>query len=308
VTDADRVAVLIDCDNISWQLGGAVLAEAAKKGTLSIKRGYGDWASSYLSGWKSQLPVLAIQPMQQPAYIAGKNATDAALIIDAMDLLFSGNVDVFFLVSRDSDFTRLAMRLRESGRRVYGIGAQKTHISFQNACDRFTFTEVLTRQDADALDASRLNASADNAGSVELERAVAPAPDERLDTSAVPDIKEILMTALVATERDDGWAPLPTVGAYIVNNHPSFDSRNYGFPRLGMLVRSLDYVDVKSVSGPDGSAHRPGQLVRHQTRLHLLRSLPVRRLRCRRHLQRVLGPRSLAWHEYPALLGGLCAL
>jgi uncharacterized protein (TIGR00288 family) len=254
VTDADRVAVLIDCDNISWRLGGAVLAEAAKKGTLSIKRGYGDWASSYLGGWKSQLPVHAIQPMQHPAYIAGKNATDAALIIDAMDLLFSGNVDVFFLVSSDSDFTRLAMRLRESGRRVYGIGAQKTHIAFQNACDRFTFTEVLTRQAADALDASRLDAAAGKAGSVELERSAAPVPDERLDTSAVPDIKEILMSALVATERDDGWAPLSTVGAYMVNNHPSFDSRNYGFPRLGMLVRSLDFVDVKSVIGPDGSA------------------------------------------------------
>src|SRR3954451_24867527 len=148
VADADRVAVLIDCDNISWQLGGAVLAEAAKTGTLGVKRGYGDWSSPYLSGWKSQLPVYAIQPMQQSAYIAGKNATDSALIIDAMDLLYSGNVDVFFIVSSDSDFTRLAMRLRESGRRVYGIGARKTPSAFQNACDRFTYVEVLIGGDA----------------------------------------------------------------------------------------------------------------------------------------------------------------
>jgi uncharacterized protein (TIGR00288 family) len=255
VADADRVAVLIDCDNISWQLGGAVLAEAAKKGTLGVKRGYGDWSSPYLSGWKSQLPVHAIQPMQQSAYIAGKNATDSALIIDAMDLLYSGNVDVFFLVSSDSDFTRLAMRLRESGRRVYGIGAQKTHVSFQNACDRFTFTEVLTGHAADARDATSGDGASATAGPDRPAGATTPAWDERLDTSAVPDIKEILVPALLATVRDDGWAPLSTVGTYIVNNHPSFDSRNYGFPRLGMLVGSLDFVEVKGVSGPDGSSH-----------------------------------------------------
>jgi uncharacterized protein (TIGR00288 family) len=254
VTDTDRVAVLIDCDNISWQLGGAVLAEAATKGILSIKRGYGDWSSSYLSGWKSQLPLHAIQPIQQPAYIVGKNASDSALIIDAMDLLYSGNVDVFFLVSSDSDFTRLAMRLRESGRRVYGIGAQKTHLSFQNACDRFTFTEVLTKPSPDLPSLSSQIATPGILHAVDLEPA-APAADEQLDTSAVPDIKEILVSALMATVRDDGWAPLSTVGAYIVNNQPSFDSRNYGFPRLGMLVRSLDFVEVKGVSGPDGSVH-----------------------------------------------------
>jgi len=228
VTDTDRVAVLIDCDNISWQLGGAVLAEAAKQGTLGIKRGYGDWGSSSLSGWTSQLALHAIQPMQQPTYVAGKNATDSALIIDAMDLLYSGNVDVFFLVSSDSDFTRLAMRLRESGRRVYGIGAQKTHIAFQNACDRFTFTEVLTREAAAALDSS----DKDVAASAYVASGLAGAAplDDRLDRSTVPDLREILVPALVATARDDGWAPLSTVGTYIVNNHPTFDSRNYGFP------------------------------------------------------------------------------
>lgn len=255
MADADRVAVLIDCDNISWQLGGAVLAEAAKTGTLGVKRGYGDWSSSYLNGWKSQLPLHAIQPMQQSAYIAGKNATDSALIIDAMDLLYSGNVDVFFLVSSDSDFTRLAMRLRESGRRVYGIGAQKTHVSFQSACDRFTFTEVLTGHAADALDATSGDEASAAAGPDGNAGATTPAWRQRLDTSAIPDITEILVPALLATVRDDGWAPLSTVGAYIVKNQPSFDSRNYGFSRLGMLVRSLDFVEVKGVSGPDGSSH-----------------------------------------------------
>lgn len=255
MADSDRVAVLIDCDNISWQLGGAVLAEAAQTGTLGVKRGYGDWSSPYLSGWKNQLALHAIQPMQQSAYIAGKNATDSALIIDAMDLLYSGNVDVFFLVSSDSDFTRLAMRLRESGRRVYGIGAQKTHVSFQNACDRFTFTEVLTAHAAGALDATSGDEASALGGPDDPAGPTAHSWDGSLDTAAVPDIKDVLVPALVATARDDGWAPLGTVGNHIVKNHPSFDSRNYGFARLGMLVRSLDFVEVKGISGPDGSSH-----------------------------------------------------
>lgn len=244
MTDASRVAVLIDCDNISWQLGAAVLAEAAGKGTLSVKRGYGDWSSHALSGWKKQLPVLAIQPMQQPAYVAGKNATDSALIIDAMDLLYSGNVDTFFLVSSDSDFTRLAMRLRESGRRVFGIGAQKTPVSFQNACDRFTFTEVLV-------------ASADGPTSAGDGAARAPVVtvEDALDATAVPPIEAVLVPAIRAMERDDGWSALSSVGAYIVNNHPSFDSRNYGSPRLGQLVRVLEFVEVKQVASSDGSEH-----------------------------------------------------
>jgi hypothetical protein len=240
MTDATRVAVLIDCDNISWQLGAAVLAEAAGKGTLGVKRGYGDWSSQALSGWKKQLPVLAIQPMQQPAYVAGKNATDSALIIDAMDLLYSGNVDTFFLVSSDSAFTRLAMRLRESGRRVFGIGAQKTPVSFQNACDRFTFTEVLA-------------AGVPGPEGATAEQALSA--DDVLDATALPPLEMILVPAVRAMERDDGWAPLSSVGTYIVNNHPTFDSRNYGSPRLGQLVRGLDFVDVKQVASPDGSEH-----------------------------------------------------
>ena len=144
MTDPVRVAVLIDCDNISYKVANEVLGETAKHGTLSIKRGYGDWASMHLSGWRPELTKHAIQPVQQFAYRAGKNATDTALIIDAMDLLYSNTVDVFCLVTSDSDFTRLAMRLRESGRRVYGIGARNTPEALTNAYDRFTFIEVLT--------------------------------------------------------------------------------------------------------------------------------------------------------------------
>jgi len=213
--------------------------------TLGVKRGYGDWSSQARSGWKKQLPVLAIQPMQQPAYVAGKNATDSALIIDAMDLLYSGSVDTFFLVSSDSDFTRLAMRLRESGRRVFGIGAQKTPVSFQNACDRFTFTEVLVRTAAAPASEAAQDAAPPPAATV----------DGVLDATAVPPIEDVLVPAVRAMERDDGWATLSSVGAYIVNNHPSFDSRNYGSPRLGQLVRRLDFVDVKQVASTDGAEH-----------------------------------------------------
>src|SRR4051794_18620687 len=147
MTDATRVAVLIDCDNISHRWAQAILGETAKHGTLGIKRGYGDWASDHLKNWRPELAMHAIQPVQQFAYSTGKNSTDFALVIDAMDLLYSGSVDAFCIVSSDSDFTRLAMRLRESGKRVYGIGARKTPAAFQNACDRFTYLEVLRAEE-----------------------------------------------------------------------------------------------------------------------------------------------------------------
>ncbi len=243
--DTNRVAVLIDCDNISWQLGGAVLAEAAKQGTLGIKRGYGDWSSPHLSGWKRQLSLHAIQPMQ----LSADHRRDGPAVLGQRRRVLPRVERQRLHAAGD------AAAGVESGRRVYGIGAQKTHVAFQNACDRFTFTEVLTKQPAGALALSGQDAAAVDAGIAELAPAEAAVADQRLDTSAVPDIKDILVPALVATARDDGWAPLSTVGTYIVNNHPSFDSRNYGFPRLGSLVRSLDFVEVKSVPGPDGSAH-----------------------------------------------------
>jgi hypothetical protein len=243
MSQTDRVAVLIDCDNTSWKLGEAVLAEAARHGTLSIKRGYGDWSREDMSCWKAQLAEHALQPVQQTAFVNGKNATDAALIIDAMDLLYSGNVDVFVLVSSDSDFTRLAMRLREDGRCVYGIGRQKTHASFQNACDRFTFTEVLVQQSADG---------AVPAVSQGPPRASAPG-EPSLDPTAVPDADDVLLRAITATMRDDGWAALSSVGAYVVNSSPTFDSRNYGFAKLSMLVRSRKAIEVKSVASNGGS-------------------------------------------------------
>lgn len=249
MTDTSRVAVLIDCDNISAKQAKAILAETARHGTLSVKRGYGDWASPQLAGWKAELSKHAIQPIQQFAYVTGKNATDTALIIDAMDLLYSDNVDLFYIVSSDSDFTRLAMRLRESGRRVFGIGAKKTPEAFTNACDRFTFVEVLGGRPlvGELADQPGTPEPADRDDSTPPAHDTTPEPEQPL-----PDLHDIVVSAIRASAKDDGWAPLASVGWYIVNNTPSFDSRNYGYPKLGTLVRDLAFVEVKEVPDSGG--------------------------------------------------------
>lgn len=253
----DRVAVLIDCDNISWQLSKEILGETAKHGTLSIKRGYGDWTSPRLNGWKAELPKHAIQPVQQFAYVNGKNATDTALIVDAMDLLYSGNVDVFCIVSSDSDFTRLAMRLRESGRRVFGIGERKSIEAFRNACDRFTFLEVLQGHSLVAPIGQPSAAGGSQAGAVAAHqvRHDSPLSDGQEAQPSLPRLEDLLLAAVNASAKEDGWAQLSTVGWYVVNNDPSFDSRNYGYPKLGPLVRDLAFLEVKEVPDAAGSTH-----------------------------------------------------
>src|SRR6478752_4012209 len=146
--DTSRLAVLIDADNTSPKLIKEMFEELAGYGTLTVKRAYGDWTNQHLTGWKEHLLANAISPQQQFAYTTGKNATDSALIIDAMDLLYTGNIDTFCLVTSDSDFTRLATRLREAGKRVYGIGSRNASTAFQNACDRFTYVEVVAEASA----------------------------------------------------------------------------------------------------------------------------------------------------------------
>jgi hypothetical protein len=223
--NTDKLAVLIDADNAQPGVAGELLAEVARYGTATIKRAYGDWTTPDLGGWKESLHSLAIQPIQQFRYTTGKNATDSALIIDAMDLLHGGSVDGFCLVSSDSDFTRLATRIREAGLAVYGFGEKKTPRPFVVACDRFVFTEI-------------------------LRPAVAgPAVSELHDDLLQP----ILTTAVTAATREDGWAPLSVVGSLVVKSNPSFDPRNYGCQKLGELVRRQPYLDVQSGSGPDGS-------------------------------------------------------
>lgn len=241
-----RVALLVDCDNVSWERAAAITAEAATHGLLGVKRGYGDWGSQYLKGWRSVLPRLAIQPMQQIAYVAGKGATDIALVIDAMDLLYSGNVDTFCLVANDSDYTRLAMRLREAGKRVVGIGSKHASAAFSSACDRFTFLDVLADTDdiEDEVAVEENRAVVSPTGSQE-----AVVDDMPPVAGDVPGLANMLRAAVTARLEDNGWALLSNVGHHLVANHPTFDSRNYGYARLGLLVRDQPFLQVQEVQG-----------------------------------------------------------
>lgn len=224
-----RLAVLIDADNASASVVKELLEEIAKFGTASVKRAYGDWTTPNLAGWKEHLHRHAIQPIQQFAYTKGKNSTDASLIIDAMDLLYADNVDGFCLVSSDSDFTRLATRLREAGKVVYGLGEQKTPEAFRAACNRFIFFEVLRPSSGTAQ--------------------VQPKVDD------VPNLRDTLAQAVTATSRDSGWASLSAVGSYIAKNDPSFDTRLYGSAKLSELVRKQPYVEVKETVDASGFIH-----------------------------------------------------
>jgi uncharacterized protein (TIGR00288 family) len=224
-TSPERLAVLIDADNTSPKYVRALLDELASYGTATVKRAYGDWTTSQLGGWKRELNQFAIVPMQQFAYTTGKNSTDSTLIIDAMDLLYSGNVDAFALVSSDSDFTRLATRLRESGKRVYGLGQGKTPASFVAACDRFIYLEVLP------------------------DEPVAPSADPESAEPQLPNLESLLSRAVNAVSQDDGAASLSGLGSYLRSSHPAFDPRLYGFAKLSDLVRAQRYLTVTGTGG-----------------------------------------------------------
>ncbi|WP_137295484.1 NYN domain-containing protein [Nocardioides dongxiaopingii] len=224
-----RLAVLIDADNTSGAHAAAILEELATYGVPTIKRAYGDWTTSNLTGWKSALLEHAIAPIQQFANTRGKNSTDSALIIDAMDLLYGGNLDAFAIVSSDSDFTRLATRLRESGKQVYGLGRRTTPSALIAACDKFIFLEVLTA------------GGSAGAGDEPVD------PDESV--APLPDLETILRAAVEATAQEDDWAHLGSIGNHLAKRHASFDPRNYGFPKLISLVRAQTYLDVEQAGG-----------------------------------------------------------
>ncbi len=230
-----KLAVLIDADNAQSSIIQELLAEVSRHGVASVKRAYGDWTTTNLKGWKEMLHRMAIQPMQQFSYTAGKNSTDSSLIIDAMDLLHSGKLDGFCLVSSDSDFTRLATRIRESGLIVYGFGEKKTPEAFVAACDRFVYTEIL-RPAVTAAEIARPSA----------EQAQPPAPA----------LRPMVEQAVTAAAREDGWASLSQVGQFLLKTNPSFDSRNYGCQRLGELMRLQKYLEIReSVVVEGGSVH-----------------------------------------------------
>jgi uncharacterized LabA/DUF88 family protein len=245
VTTTSRIAVLIDADNTSASHAGALLQELARYGVPTVKRAYGDWTTQQLVRWKEQLHRHAIQPIQQFAYTTGKNSTDSALIIDAMDLLYSGTLDAFAIVSSDSDFTRLATRLRESGKTVYGIGRRRTPASLVAAVDRFIFLEVLG--DTEAAEPADAADSADTAGASATGTAATAAAESPEDAVPLPDLRKMLTAAVNSTSQDDGWSTLSQIGSHLGRSNPSFDSRNHGFPKLVDLVRSQDYLDVEQV-------------------------------------------------------------
>jgi len=223
--NTDKLAVLIDADNAQPSIVDGLLSEIANYGIANVKRIYGDWTASGLKGWKDVLLHHSIQPMQQFAYTKGKNATDSAMIIDAMDLLYTGSFNGFCLVSSDSDFTKLASRIRESGLIVYGFGEQKTPPAFVSACDKFIYTEVLRAK-------TNENEAIKKKSSSEMKR----------DTKLV----NLLRNAVEASSDDSGWANLGPVGSNIAKQAPDFDPRNYGYAKLGELVAATSLFDVES--------------------------------------------------------------
>lgn len=227
VTENASIAVLIDADNAQATIINGLLSEVAKFGVASVKRIYGDWTTPNLGSWKNVLLEHSIQPIQQFRYTTGKNATDSAMIIDAMDLLYANTFDGFCIVSSDSDFTRLASRIREAGKRVYGFGEKKTPQPFVAACDRFIYTEVFSV-----------------AENTDKETTKTPGHKLRQDTKLI----NLFRTAIEAASNEDGWANLGAVGSNIVKNAPEFDPRNYGYSKLSDLAKAVELFEIEKTS------------------------------------------------------------
>lgn len=229
-----KLAVLIDGDNIPSAYVKEMMEEIAKYGNPTIKRIYGDWTKPTLSKWKNLLLENAITPIQQYGYTTGKNATDSAMIIDAMDILYSEKVNGFCLVSSDSDFTRLATRLREAGMQVFGIGEKKTPNPFIVACDKFIYIEILKKQSEESEEES--------------------ADDKKSKESNVdkitPRVIKLISSTISDLEDDDGWAFLGDVGSLLLKKQPNFDSRNFGFQKLTPLIKSIDNFELEQRESP----------------------------------------------------------
>lgn len=222
-----KLAVLIDSDNAQASIVSNLLKEIAKYGTANIKRAYGDWTTGRLKNWKEYLHKHAIQPIQQFSYTVGKNSTDSSLIIDAMDILHDNNIDGFCIVSSDSDFTRLSTRIRENGLVVYGFGEKKTPEAFISACDEFIFTENLRKT---------------------------PKPVNTV--SSDDKLKQMIINAVKAVSDESGLARLTSVTIHIKKTNPEFDTRTYGYEKMGQLVRSLEYLTIEEKSFNDGSNNK----------------------------------------------------
>jgi hypothetical protein len=244
-----RLAVLIDADNIPYSNVRGMLEEIAKYGIPTFKRIYGDWTRPTISGWKSVLLENAITPIQQYSYTKGKNSTDSALIIDAMDILYSGKVDGFCIVSSDSDFTRLATRLREAGMKVIGIGERKTPPPFIIACDKFIYLEIIT---SSTVSMETPAPEARKRGKPVVKKKKTETPDPQAATRAV---KRLIASSISDLADENGWAYLGDVGNLILKKQPDFDPRNFGFPKLSPLIKSLDFEIDERESGQNHIKH-----------------------------------------------------
>ena len=226
--EAKRIALLIDCDNVSHTAIEGVLEELAKHGTVNVRHAHGDWKSPSLSGWAEKLHPHAIRPMQQFAYTKGKNATDSAMIIDAMDLLYSGHIDAFGLMTSDSDFTPLVLRILESGLPVYGFGAKKTPKPFVDSCSPFIYIENLVSSEES-----------------ETEKSSVPAKKTKAKLRQNSALVRLLRTAVDQAAGDDGWANMGQVASYISNNNSSFSSINYGYGRVSDLIKATELFKIE---------------------------------------------------------------
>ncbi len=225
-----RLAVLIDADNVPYSNVKGVMEEIAKYGTPTFKRIYGDWTRPTVSGWKNVLLENAITPIQQYSYTSGKNSSDSALIIDAMDILYSGKVDGFCIVSSDSDFTRLATRLREAGMKVFGIGQKKTPNPFIVACDKFIYMEIIAVPETAEVDTVKTKAV----------KPVAKASVDKLNKETL----KLISATIEDLADENGWAFLGDVGNLLLKKQPNFDPRNYGFLKLTPLIKSLSQFEI----------------------------------------------------------------
>lgn len=235
-----NLAVLIDGDNIPSAYVKEMMEEIAKYGNPTIKRIYGDWTKPNLARWKNMLLENAITPIQQYGYTTGKNATDSAMIIDAMDILYSSKVDGFCLVSSDSDFTRLATRLREAGMKVIGIGEKKTPNPFIVACDRFIYIEILKKSEKEEGSSDPKNKS----------------PKKEEHDQITNNVIKLIESTISDCADEDGWAFLGDVGSLLQKKQPNFDSRNYGFQKLTPMIHSIKKFEVEERDNQKGTRHK----------------------------------------------------
>lgn len=235
-----RLAVLIDADNVPHANVKEMLEEIAKYGTPTFKRIYADWTNPWVTGWKNVLLENAITPIQQYSYSTGKNATDSAMIIDAMDILYTGKVDGFCIVSSDSDFTRLATRLREAGMTVIGMGEKKTLLPFISACDKFIYIEILKTKTAENEPLKPKQKSSKGSKTKPSEAPVAEPVKQETLNAVDKQLIRLLVDSIADLADEDGWASLSGLGNFILKKRPDFDPRNYGFPKMLALIKSID--------------------------------------------------------------------